>query len=111
MREIIRLLENPYLDFSDCADLNDVTVRIDRRIRALLREAESEDQWAREAVRRLRSLDPGSPEYRGCAAAVRSRMSKIESAAEARHAEMFALFSMRVRISGSPRIDPVRWAN
>ena len=111
MREIIRLLENPYLDFSDCADLNDVTVRIDRRIRALLREAEREDQWAREAVRRLRSLDPSSPEYRGCTAAVRSRMSKIESAAEARHAEMFALFSMRVRISGSPRIDPVRWAN
>lgn len=111
MREIIRQLENPYLDFSDCVDLNDVTVRIDRRIRALFMEARREEQWARGAAERLRSLDPGSPEYRSFAEAVRTRLSEIQAASEARRLEMYTLLSIRIRISGAHSPEPFRWAN
>ena len=113
LRELIRQLANPYLDFSDCANLNDVTRRIDRRIRALLREAWEEERWAREAFRKLRALDPDSREYREYAAAAESRLRAIRAAEEARHAEMFALIRIKIRISGAPQIDPSRsgWAN
>ena len=98
---MIRQLANPYLDFSDCANLGDVTRRIDSRIRALFREARAEEEWGDEAFRTLRSLDPDSREYKDYAAAVKSRLKAVLAAQEARTAELFALLRMRIRIGGA----------
>lgn len=110
MKAVIRL-ENPYLDFSDCADLDAINCRIRERFAQIDRRQRRAEDWAREAIRKLHRFPPGSEEYEECLKAIESEGAYIVHERQQLRAESLALLRIMMLIGGVRPNELPRWTN